>query len=99
MIASFQYLRSHNDGGTRSVSVFATEDAAGGSETVTFTILDQTRTVQVDFAPRQSQLLKVDHTASGRGLVTVSASNSPRRLEAMLDLDLPGDEDWPYPGT
>jgi hypothetical protein len=92
MINSFLNLQSFNDGQTKSVSVLATEDATGGTETLTFVIIDQTKTVTVNFASNQSQTVKVNHTASGKGLVKVSAANSQQTLSEILDVDkIPGD--------
>jgi hypothetical protein len=93
MIAGFGDLQSFNDGRTKSVSVVAAEDATGGMETLTFVIIDQTKTVKVNFASNQIQLVKVTHTASGKGLVKVSAANSPQTLTQLLDVDKqPGDD-------
>jgi|HubBroStandDraft_4_1064222.scaffolds.fasta_scaffold85279_2 hypothetical protein len=96
MIAGFRNLQSFNDGhGNKSVSVVAAEDAAGGMETLTFVIFNQTVTTQVNFTPNQMQTVTVRHTASSGGtevLVQVSAANSTQTLNALLDIDkVPGD--------
>jgi hypothetical protein len=92
MIAGFLNLQSLNDGTSKKVSVLATEDASGGTETINFQILNQAKSVQVTFAPNQSQVVSVVHTASGKGLVTVSATGSPQKASCILDVDKqPGD--------
>jgi hypothetical protein len=95
MIAAFSNLQSFNDGSNKAVSVFAIEDATGGAETITFVVVDQTITVQVNFAPNQMQTVRVSHTASSNGalaLVQVSAANSPQTLAVRLNVDkVPGD--------
>ena len=93
MIAGFQNLQSLNDGQTRKVSVFALEDASGGMETVQFQILDQTKTVTVNFASGQGQVVTVAHDASGTGLVVVTAANSGQSIRRYLNVDKqPGDK-------
>ncbi len=87
MIASFLSLQSSNDGNTKTVSVYAQEDATGGIETIHFQIIDQFKSVAVRFAPNEGQMVTVDHTASGQGLVTVTAVNSPVRASAVLNVD------------
>jgi hypothetical protein len=87
MISGFLNLQSANDGTTKTVSVFAQEDASGGTETLTFQILNQAKTVQVAFAPNQVRQVLVTHTASGKGIVTVSATGSPQTLSSILDVD------------
>jgi prolyl-tRNA synthetase len=91
MIAGFIRLQSVNKNGKKTVSVRATEDAAGGTETITFEIIDQTKTVQVKFDPNATQTVSVDHTASGEGLVTVTAANSPQTIQRVMDVDKPSD--------
>jgi hypothetical protein len=93
MIAGFQNLQSFNDGQTKKVSVFALEDASGGMETVQFQILDQTKTVTVNFASGQGQAVSVVHDASGTGLVVVTAANSGQSIRRILNVDKqPGDK-------
>jgi hypothetical protein len=93
MIAGFLNLQSFNDGQTKSVSVLATEDASGGMETFTFVIINETKTVQVNFASGQSQTVRVNHTAAGQGLVKVSAANSQQAIKQILNVDQqPGDD-------
>lgn len=95
MIAAFGNLQCFNDGTTKAVSVVAVADASGGTETINFVIFDQTKTVQVKFAPNQMQTVRVTHTASSGGkpvLVKVSAPPSPQTITALLDIDkIPGD--------
>jgi hypothetical protein len=91
MIAGFIKLQSVNKDGTKTISVRATEDATGGTETITFEIINQTKTVQQTFAPNATQTVSVDHTATGKGLVTVTAANSPQSIQRMLDVDKPSD--------
>lgn len=91
MIAGFINLQSFNKGGTKSVSVSATEDATGGTETINFEIIYQTKSVQVTFAPNQSQTVTVNHTTSGQGLVTVTAVGSKQSIQRMRDVDKPSD--------
>jgi hypothetical protein len=93
MITRFLNLQSFNDGTTKSVSVDATEDVSGGMETFTFTIIDQTKQVSVNFASKQTQNVTVKHTAAGKGLVKVTAANSPKSLTLTLNVDkIPGDD-------
>jgi hypothetical protein len=93
MIAGFQNLQSLNDGQTRKVSVFALEDASGGMETVQFQILEQPKTVNVNFAANQGQAVTVAHDASGNGLVVVTAANSGQSIRRILNVDKqPGDK-------
>ena len=93
MIAGFQNLQSFNDGTTKKVSVFALEDASGGMETVQFQILDQTKTVTVNFASGQGQVVTMVHDASGTGLVVVTAANSGQPIRRILNVDKqPGDK-------
>jgi hypothetical protein len=93
MIAGFQNLQSFNDGQTRKVSVFALEDASGGMETVQFQILEQPKTVNVNFAANQGQAVTVAHDASGTGLVVVTAANSGQPIRRILNVDKqPGDK-------
>jgi hypothetical protein len=93
MIAGFQNLQSFNDGQTKKVSVFALEDASGGMETVQFQILDQTKTVTVNFAANQGQVVTMVHDASGTGLVVVTAANSGQSIRRILNVDKqPGDK-------
>ena len=92
MISGFLNLESSNDGTTKKISVFATEDGTGGMETFQFTILNQVKTVQMNFAPNQGQQVTVVHTATGTGLVTVTATGSPQKSKRILDVDkIPGD--------
>lgn len=92
MIAGFIRLQSViNKDGTKTVSVRATEDATGGTETITFEIINQTIPVKVTFDPNTTQTVSVNHTASGKGLVTVTAANSPQSIQRILDLDKPSD--------
>lgn len=91
MIAGFIRLQSVNKDGTKTVSVRATEDATGGTETITFEIIDQTKTVTVTFAPNATETVSVNHTATGEGLVTVTAANSPQSIQRILNLDKPSD--------
>jgi hypothetical protein len=92
MIAGFLNLQSFNDGTTKTASVFAQEDANGGTEILQFRILDQFKSVQVRFTPNQGQTVSVAHTASGQGLVTVTAQNSPQSASRILNVDQqPGD--------
>jgi hypothetical protein len=95
MIAGFGNLQSFNDGKAKAVSVVCVEDASGGMETLTFVIVDQTKTVSVNFSSNQMQTVRVAHTASSNGvpaLVQVSAANSPQTLTALLNVDkIPGD--------
>jgi len=84
MIAGFQNLQSFNDGQTKKVSVFALEDASGGMETVQFQILDQTKTVTVELASGQGQVVTMVHDASGTGLVVVTAANSGQSIRRIL---------------
>jgi hypothetical protein len=93
MIAGFLDLQSFNDGKTKSVSVVASEDATGGTEILTFVILNETKVVTVNIPANQMQVVRVEHTASGKGLVKVSAANSPQTLALILDVDKqPGDD-------
>jgi len=93
MISNFLNLQSFNDGTAKSVSVSATEDASGGSEKFTFTIIDQVKTVTVNFRANQTQTVRVNHTASGKGEVKVEAKNSSQSLTEILDVDKnPGDD-------
>jgi hypothetical protein len=39
------------------------------------------------FAPNQGQTVAVTHTASGKGMVTVSATGSRQTLSLILDVD------------
>jgi hypothetical protein len=87
MISGFLNLQSANDGKTKTVSVFAQEDASGGTETLTFQIIDQVRIAVAAFAPNQGQTVAVTHTASGKGMVTVSATGSRQTLSLILDVD------------
>jgi hypothetical protein len=91
VITGFINLQSFNKNGTKSVSVRATEDATGGMETIIFEIIDQTKTIQMNFPPNTSQTVSVNHTASGKGLVTVTAANSPQSIQRMRDVDKPSD--------
>jgi hypothetical protein len=91
MIAGFIRLQSVNKDGTKTISVRATEDATGGTETITFEIINQTKIVQPTFAPNTTQTVSVNHTASGKGLVTVTAANSPQSIQRILDVDKPSD--------
>jgi len=92
MIAGFLNLESANDGTTRTVSVFALEDATGGTETLQFQILDQAKTVTAIFAKNEGKTVSVTHTATGTGLVTVTAAGSAQTSRRILDLDQqPGD--------
>jgi len=78
---------------TKSVAVTAREDASGGMETITFNINGQIKSVQLNFASNQMQVVTVTHTASGTGLVEVTAANSPQSLTQMLNVDkIPGDD-------
>jgi len=87
MIVELLSLQSFSDGETKKVSVFAREDAAGGVETLQFHILDQVKSVSVQFAPNQGQVVTVTHTASGQGLVSVTAANSSQRIDKILNVD------------
>ena|ERR1039458_6856665 len=87
LIVSFLNLQSFNDGTEKTVSVFAQEDAAGGTETLQFRILGQVKSVTVQFAPSQGQVVTVTHTASGQGLVSVTAANSSQRTDRILNVD------------
>ena len=92
MIAGFLNLQSFNNGTFKSVSVFAQEDATGGMETVKFDIVGELHSVDVSFAPNQGQVVAVVHTATGQGLVIVTAVNSPQSSKKILDVDKqPGD--------
>jgi predicted phosphatase len=92
MIAGLLNLQSFNDGSTKKVSVYALEDASGGLETLLFQVLDQSTSVQVQFAPNQGQVVTVTHTASGQGAVSVMAANSSLRIFRILNVDKqPGD--------
>ena len=87
MIAGFLNLESANDGTTRTVSVFAQEDATGGTETLQFQILGQAKTVTVVFAANEGKTVTVTHTATGTGLVTVTATGSAQTSRRILNLD------------
>jgi ABC-type transporter MlaC component len=92
MITIFRNLQSFNDGKTKSVSVAAT--SSGGKETIHFKIIDQDAgPVTVTFpAAGGKQTVTVNHTASGVGLVKVTADNSTATIEKRLDVDKqPGD--------
>jgi len=92
MITIFRNLQSFNDGTTKSVSVAAT--SSGGTETIHFKIIDQPdKPVTVNFpAAGGKQTVSVNHTASGTGLVKVTADNSTATIEKMLNVDKkPGD--------
>lgn len=91
MIAGFIRLQSVNKDGTKQVSVRATVDSSGGTEMITFEIIDQTKSVHMTFEPNTTQTVTVNHTASGTGLVTVTAANSPQSIQRMLDVDKPSD--------
>jgi hypothetical protein len=87
MISGFLNLQSFNDGTTKKVSVFAQEAGNGGLETIQFQVIDQALSVQVSFAANQGQMVSVVHTASGKGLVVVTAANSPQTTQKMLNVD------------
>lgn len=87
MISSFLNLASSNDGATKKVSVAALSDASGGMETFQFQILDQAKTVQVNFAANQWQTVSVVHTATGKGTVSVKATGSLVSETDILDVD------------
>jgi hypothetical protein len=92
MIAGFQNLESANDGTTRTVSVFALEDASGATETLKFQILGQPQTRTVVFAPNEGKTVTVTHTETGKGLVTVTATGSSQTSRRILDVGKqPGD--------
>jgi|SRR5580704_3150929 hypothetical protein len=92
MIAGFLNLQSFNDGTTKTVSVFAQADAAGGMETINFVIVGENHSVQVSFASNQGQVVTMAHTAAGQGLVIVTALNSPQSSKRFLNVDKqPGD--------
>jgi hypothetical protein len=92
MIIALGNVESANDGTTKTVSVFALEDAAGGNETLLFTIIDQHVKQEVSFAPNAGKTVSVTHTASGKGLVIVSAAGSKEMATLILDVDKqPGD--------
>lgn len=94
MIAGFRNLEStcSADGKTKTVSVAAKEDSSGGTETLKFQILGQTQTVQETFAAKEEKRVTVTHTATGKGLVTVTALGSTQTGERILDVDkVPGD--------
>jgi hypothetical protein len=86
MITELLNLKTSNDATTKFVSVFATSNTAA-TETFTFVIIDQTKTIQVTFSAGQSQTVKVSHSASGTGLVKVTVSNSQQSRERILDVD------------
>lgn len=93
MIIDFITLKCANDGTTKTVTVFAKEDATGGVETIKFVIIDQPKTLQVTFAPNQGQPVTVTHTASGTGEVVVTAAGSQKTIKRILDVDKqPGDQ-------
>jgi hypothetical protein len=87
MIAGFQNLESHNDGTTKTVSVFVLEGDTGGTETLQFQILDQAKKVQVTLAAKMGQTVTVTHTATGTGLVTVTATGSTQTSKRILNVD------------
>jgi hypothetical protein len=92
MITMFRNLQSFNDGKTKSVSVSAT--STGGTERIHFKIIDEDDTpVTVTFAAGGKQTVPAVHTKSGRGLVKVTADNSDKTIEKMLNVDKqPGDD-------
>jgi hypothetical protein len=92
MIASLFNLQSRNDGGNKTVSVSAVADAAGGTETIHFQILDQTKTKEVTFAANQGQIVSVSHTAEGVGLVAVTVQGSKQSIHKILNVDAPRGE-------
>ncbi len=92
MISAFIDLESSNDGTTKTVSVFAIPDAAGGMETIRFDIVGELHSVQVNFLGGQGQMVTMAHTAAGQGLVIVTALNSPQSSKRLLNVDKqPGD--------
>src|ERR1039457_3792587 len=92
MILGLSNLVSTNDGTTKTVSVAALEDSSGGTETLQFQILDQAQTANVHFDPNQEKRVAVIHTATGKGLVTVTATGTAQTAERTLDVDKkPGD--------
>ncbi len=93
MIVALGNIESANNGSSKTVSVFVLVDAAGGSESLQFTIIDQHVSQQETFKPNQGRTVTVPHKASGKGLVIVSAVGSKESAMAFLDVDKqPGDK-------
>ena len=69
MITLLANINSKNSNGTKTVSVFAQNDGTAGSQTVTFTIIDQTVNVTEDFGANQIKVLTAAHSASGSGFI------------------------------
>jgi hypothetical protein len=88
MVSQFFNLQATNSGGTKTVSVTAVADANGASgETITFVIIDQTKTASVTIPAKTGQVVSVDHTASGSGMVTVTNGNGSAALPQFLNVD------------
>ncbi len=93
MIIDLSNVRSTNDGTQKQIHVFAVEErnGAGGTETLTYTILEQVVTASYNFKAGEAKEVSVVHTASGTGEVFVECGNVNTRARLNVDR-VPGDD-------
>jgi ferredoxin len=73
--------------------VTAEEDTTGGTETFTFQICDQTKTVTKNFSPGQRQQVCMGRDACGKCRVVVTAVGSQQpSIDEWHDLDAAKDD-------
>ncbi len=87
MIVRLLNLTSRNDGTKKTVSVDAKEDETGGNETFDWVIINEQKTTTDSFQAREEKTTSVIHTATGKGLVKVTARSSGVQKTCSLDVD------------
>ncbi|RPJ87496.1 MAG: hypothetical protein EHM18_00850 [Acidobacteria bacterium] len=87
MIKLLANISTQNTGGVKTASVFAMNDETAGTQTITFTIIDQTQVQTEDFGADESKVVTVNHTASGLGFV--QAVSGPARDLRFCNVDAP----------
>ena len=88
MITLLINLTTKNAGGAKTASVFALNDAnAVAGVDFNFQVLNEAHSVKADFAANEGKTISCGHTATGKGLVRVSAGTAMD--QRFCDVDAP----------